>query len=529
MGKLKLFVSSLLGLWTIQASAQYAQDALRFSETNWLIGSSARMQGIAGAQTSLGADISLAGTNPAGLGFYNRSSSAVSLGLDFQNSDDTFGFDAERFTTPNFRNVLGIRNAGAVMNYNTGRFSEEKFKGGSLGITFTKVNDFNREYRYEGASNTSLLDAALENANAGGWGGVEEAFFQHFMIDEIYFFDSDPPGTSYFNESGGVISPSQSGDLVEWSSPISGLPYQQEHISQRGGQHQINISWGGNYDDKFYFGGGLGIQTLYYQRKRSYSESEFLGSDGFLDPYFNGFELEDKVIARGGGLNATAGVILRPVQALTIGASYRSPTYLTINEEFSQDFTSDWENFSYEDLNGNGDVFPLQNQEAYLSPIYETKYKIKTPARLNLGATVFLGKTGFITADIERVDYSSAKLQSQDFASLGFNQEILNFESVTNYRVGAEMRMDELRLRGGVGHDQDPTGLGNDRDHVTFGFGVKTSDYFVDLAVVTSKYNRFYAPYTLSQGTLDAFGVDNPIVDSSITNTTVTLSAGFNF
>jgi hypothetical protein len=508
MRNLKLIVLSLIGVCSYEAQAQfgYYQDALRYSQTNWVIGSSARMQGLAGTQVSLGGDVSHSTSNPAGLGFYNRSSSAFTLGLGFQDSNDEFN----GLTTPNFKNTFGINNASVVMNFNKGRFSEDKFKGGSLGISVAKINDFNREYRYEGESGSSLLDPIINDLNSGNGGALGDAFYDQFLVDEA----------SAFNEAGGVITPT--GSPGNWDSPILTTPYQQEAINQRGGQHQINVSWGGNYDDKLYFGGGLGIQTIYYNRMRTYTESDFIDGGGFLDPYLNSFELKDQIITRGGGINTSFGLIFRPMDMITFGVSYQSPTFLTLNEESDFRLSSDWENYDYEDVNNGGDIFNLQDIEPYLSAITETKYKIKTPSRLNLGSTVFLGKKGFISVDVEMVDYGNAELQSNDFSPLGDNQVILDsYQSVLNYRLGAEFRIDDIRLRGGYAFYPDPVDLGNDRDYVTFGIGYKTADYFLDLAVVNTNYQQTYAPYAIGGADMN--------VRSDVRTTQIAITAGFNF
>ena len=508
MRNFKLIVLSLLGVCSFQAYGQYGyyQDALRYSQTNWVIGSSARMQGLGGTQVSLGGDVSHSMTNPAGLGFYNRSSAAFTLGLGFQDSDDEFN----GLITPNFKNTFGINNASVVMNFNKGRFSEDKFKGGSLGISVAKINDFNREYRYEGESGSSLLDPIISNLNSGNAGSLEDAFYDQFLVDEA----------SAFNESGGIITPTSAPG--NWDSPILTTPYQQEAISQRGAQHQINISWGGNYDDKLYFGGGLGIQTIYYNRMRTYTENDFIFSNGDLDPYLNSFELKDQIISRGGGINTSFGMIFRPMDMITIGASYQSPTFITMNEESDFRLRTDWENYGYEDVNNGGGVVNLRDIEPYVSAITETKYQIKTPSRLNLGASLFLGKKGFISADVEMVDYANAELQSNDFSPLADNQVILaNYQSVVNYRMGAEFRMDNIRFRGGYAFYPDPVDLGNDRDYVTFGVGYKTSDYYLDLAVINSNSQQLYSPYSWSGADMN--------VRSDVRMTQIGITAGFNF
>jgi hypothetical protein len=504
-------------LCAIQVDAQYYEDALRFSNTNWIHGSSARIQGLAGVQNSLGGDISSMNSNPAGLGFYNRNSMAMTLGLGAQNSDDEFN----GLISPNFNNTFNVSNAAIAFNFNKGPYTEEKFKAGTLGISFARINDFNREFQYEGESGTSLLDPILTTLNSGAGGELEDAFIDQFLIDEFYYSASDPAGMDYFPINNGLIIPNQTGESVAWGSPVLGIPYQNESISQRGNQYQMNISWGGNYNDRFYFGAGVGFQSLNFVRERSYNENEYLIGD-IVDPVLNGFTLDDKLVARGSGINTSFGAILRPLDFVTLGITYQSPTYLTVNEESEFTLSTDWGNFDYEDLNFSGDIVSLQGVPSYLSNITESTYQIKTPSRLNLGGTIFVEKAGFISADIEFVDYSSAELQSNTFSVLNDNQVIINdFKSVMNYRVGGEYRMDNIRFRGGYSYNPDPTGQNNNRKFITGGIGFFTSDYFIDLAMINTKYNQQYSPYFFNGADLT--------VDSKIQNTMFTITAGLNF
>lgn len=219
------------------------------------------------------------------------------------------------------------------------------------------------------------------------------------------------------------------------------------------------------------------------------------------------------------------GAIVRPIDILTVGISYQSPTFLTINEESDFRLSANWNNYVYFDSLNTRQFYDLEGIDPYLPEfITETKYRIKTPSRLNAGATIFLGKSGFLTGDLEFVDYASAELQSNDFSPLGDNQEILNYQSVVNYRLGGEYRMDNLRFRAGLGMNQDATGQGNDRKHTTFGIGYISSDFFMDLAIINTRQNQQYNAYTFG-----FYDLENPLAESKIKNTTVTITAGFNF
>ena len=81
-------------------------------------------------------------------------------------------------------------------------------------------------------------------------------------------------------------------------------------------------------------------------------------------------------------------------------------------------------------------------------------YNLTTPYAVGLGAMYLFGKSGFITADVEFKDYSSASFSSSydstDPAFYDFvaeNEQIDNlFKPAINYRVGAELRFNALRV-----------------------------------------------------------------------------------
>ena len=78
----RIFIASALVLGGINAQAQlslgghfYGEDAFRYSQSK--TSGSARMQGLGGGYSALGGDATNAYSNPAGLGFYNRSELSI--------------------------------------------------------------------------------------------------------------------------------------------------------------------------------------------------------------------------------------------------------------------------------------------------------------------------------------------------------------------------------------------------------------------------------------------------------------------
>ena len=97
-----------------------------------------------------------------------------------------------------------------------------------------------------------------------------------------------------------------------------------------------------------------------------------------------------------------------------------------------------------------------------------------------------------------------------------------NFESVINYRFGGEFRYEFLRFRAGYSHQGDPTEGIDDLDRsinsLSFGAGIRVSDYFADLAVVNSSTEAAISPFP---------GAPLAALDNEAT--TITLTMGFKF
>ena len=112
---------------------------------------------------------------------------------------------------------------------------------------------------------------------------------------------------------------------------------------------------------------------------------------------------------------------------------------------------------------------------------------------------MFLDKFGFISADVEWVDYSSAKLTSDEFDFTDTNQELGTYGSVLNYKFGAELRIKVLRLRAGYSYQEDPLdsvdGLDRSRESLTAGLGLRFKKFYMDASYVRSNYNNSTSPY----------------------------------
>lgn len=78
--KKRLFSIGMLAMAAVAAVAQTQYDAARFSGSE--LNGTARFVGMGGAMSALGADISVIGTNPAGIGLFRSHDLSLSFGFN---------------------------------------------------------------------------------------------------------------------------------------------------------------------------------------------------------------------------------------------------------------------------------------------------------------------------------------------------------------------------------------------------------------------------------------------------------------
>lgn len=486
----------------------YYKDALIFSQSNTLYGSTARIQGVGGASVALGGDLSSIASNPAGLGFFNRSVFTITPSIDFITADSEFTIPNQGFSgssEESFKNNFNFSNIGTVVNFTKGDYTNDKFKGGSLGISLNRMNGFRLNRNYEGINDyNSIIDSFLGNVGTqqpGDLGGFESGAYDQYLINPTF-------------DTGGNID--------GYDSFVTGFPIQSETIREAGSHYKLNIAWGGNYDDRLYFGGGMGVQVLNYRMRRNYLEDQFEPA-----PFINSLSIRDELEVRGAGIDFNIGTIVRPVEFITIGLSYTSPSFISLDEENFFDVSADWKTgttVTETDDDGNDTTVDIGAIAPYQSDLFVSEYRLRTPSKISLGTSIFIGNNGFLTGDVEFVDYSNANINSSDFSESADNDLIDDiYTSVMNVRVGGEYRIDNFRLRAGYALFPSPYKESSleDRTNLTFGFGYRTRDYFLDFAVVNSETKSLYTPYDIAS--------DQPIVETDIKNTSVSVTFGLSF
>jgi long-subunit fatty acid transport protein len=208
------------------------------------------------------------------------------------------------------------------------------------------------------------------------------------------------------------------------------------------------------------------------------------------------------------------GIILRPIDLIRVGLSYHTPVRLNLQKDY--EFTT---TVNYDGINYTQDANRLDRYE----------YQIVTPGRLTASTAVVLGKFMVITADFERVDYRSGRLNDKvgnaNFTPANDAMKT-TYGIANNLRTGLEIATGYTRWRLGYGLLGSPyqenvvskeDGL---RQLVSGGFGwLYGETYFFDLAVQGIIGKTYLSPYA---------GIPSSAVNESL-NLNFVFGAGYRF
>ncbi|WP_324673437.1 hypothetical protein [Hymenobacter sp. GOD-10R] len=499
---------ALMG-WASHAFAQTEDDALRYSRLQF--GGTARTQAIGGSSVAVGADLGSLITNPAGLGLYQKSEISFSPGYSITSSSST----GTGSTTDASRNNLHVASFGVAFTNRKPDNDDSNWRSGTFAVGINRVNNFNTTFRYAG----SIED--------------QRSIFQRFReqrVDSTQIYREDD------NQSYETLDGLAYGALLTNIDPKTGRAYtptllqragainQSEIVTTKGAQTQYDFGYGANYRDKLYLGIGLGIVSTRYEETRNYQES-----DNDVSNYFGSLALVDQYKTRGTGFNLRIGAIYRVADMVRIGASVQTPTFMRLTDDYGTTLTS---NFSPAAPLGGGQT--TTGSTVSTEPSSYT-YQLTTPFRASGGVAVTIGKYGFLSGDVEYLNYNQARFNADDndvtSTSATYTYDAENdaikslYHSTVNVRVGGEARLDIFRVRLGYARYGDPyqsSDFDRTQNYITGGVGLRQNNFFLDLTGVYNTNDRFYSPYTLSSGA-------QPVIAVNTNRFTTTATVGFTF
>ena len=432
---------SVVVLGATLASAQGVTDALQYSKTD-IVGS-ARYMGMAGAFNALGGDITTLSQNPAGIGIYRSSEVVATLDLGGVETTSEVPANALSITGPALKNSkfnIGCNNLGYVGTFMTGNRSG--LISFNVGFAYNRQAYQKRRYKItQNEMRNGLSDYIADRTNA--WASANQGSSPSDLsipenIDKYDpYYDSSAPWISILGYNSYVINHVTSTD----GNYYTGL-YPNESVgiggdlnmseTRRIDEYTFNV--GGNFSNIVYWGLGIGISDLNFEQRISYDEYYWQAGNPQSSNNYQNFRLNNYLNTSGTGVNVKLGVILRPTNSLRLGFAAHTPTWYSMTDSYGADMQS----FNVKELNN-------ANSSRINTPADSWDYKLRTPWKFQVGAAYILGKSGLISFDYERVDYTYLNLQDEDGYSESYaytNADIKNqLRGINTFRVGTEIRL----------------------------------------------------------------------------------------
>ncbi len=469
-------------------NGQNAYDAERLLGND--LNGTARFVGMGGAMGALGGDISVMGTNPAGIGIFRSNDVSVSLG--FNNTGTKSMFNGTSMNEDRTR--ASLDQMGFVYTYKVGNTTSLRYV--NFGFNYHKNKNFNRMFSAGGQLNG--FSQSWQLAQELDYSGVNSAE----SFDQI--LKSDNPYRHYWNRYPVLSVLGATTGVVDYYDGVLGWDgYSNNFYSQETGgisQYDFNVSF--NIEDRFYIGATLGVYDVKYDRYSSYTEEL---NDDFGDEN-GGYTLENYYGLKGTGADFKLGVIVRPIEdsPFRLGLAIHTPTWYELTESYNATLSSDI--LAYDSPYSQTLSDYLYSELTYL-------YRMVTPWKFNVSAGTTLGGLVALGAEYEYADYGSSKLLDMDNYELGEQASVEAFlKGVHTFRVGMEARLaPQFSVRAGYNYTsaaftddaysalstyRTSTDFNNtkDKNAFTFGLGYRGDVIYADLAYKCDMYKSdFYA------------------------------------
>ena len=422
---------------TNQLYAQSESTALSLAQQHDARGS-ARYQALSGAMGAIGADFSSIHQNPAGLSYF-RSGSKLSLSLahstyganNVWNGTSTSLSDKNRLHidevsyVSNFTTGSGMNVAYGIGIQNNGRMQRrtDAFTQFGAGANLSSLADYSAA-TLNNMERMPILDKGTDNYNIAPWisaFGYEAIWHQYDVNKKRYV-------SAYQN------SPLVDAELI---------------FNEVGATSNFDFALAAEFSPSFSLGGSVSFTTLDYEYTSLYKETH-RGVDARAGKY--GLSLSNKQSISGLGVRFALGALVRPVEALRLGASIYSPV-----------FYSNMRLDSYVQAFGVSELIkvdPFAGRERIgASQDSHSTFGFSTPWRFTLSGAYVFGRRAILSADYEYQNYAGTRLRNavEDDYDYGSSSNIYSsdndaikedFGGTHTWRLGLEYNLSRrLALR----------------------------------------------------------------------------------
>jgi hypothetical protein len=369
--KFKLFLFFCFIFLRFCVFSQNDLDAIRYSRNG--VNGTSRFVDMGGAFGAIGADVTCAAYNPAGLAIFKKGDVSYSGSYRVTNNTATIN------TTPNsvINGNFAFNNFGFARAWKATRDNESR---NCISFSSTQVQNFFSETKMLSYTNqNSIAKDMLNKATKAGNPNNLNEYYEGLGYN-TYLLDYD--GINFFS----VLD-------------IGRTVKQARKISTEGRVNDVNFSYAYACKDLYYFGLSIGRPRLDYTSTTTHTEvddkdsmqitfttpttytSNYIVAPPSLDTAytqlkgFNSLSYTEYFKTTGKGLNIKIGGIFRVGESLRIGAYYHSPTWYVLKDEYYNELSTTWDankaNLITERAPQNGGTF---------------NYKITTPSKVSLNA-----------------------------------------------------------------------------------------------------------------------------------------------
>lgn len=476
MKKIKVFVlifsflltSSIVPAQSVGEIARYGYEQLH---------GSARYQAMGGAFGALGGDLSSISNNPAGSSVFAFNEAGATIGVQSFTTDANYLNGLSNVEKSSF----DIGQAGFVLVLSNPSSKWDKI---AFGFNTQTVNNFDKNLYAQGINyNRGLEDYFIENASGISYDKFD---FNNYADDEYAFLGNRfgyAAQQAYMGLYTYTINHDDDNNIYIADGLVDGGIDQIHENNASGRQQLYTLNFSGRYLQKLSLGFNINIYAVDYAEYKATSD-KYLDTTSRLDQV----DLQQDLNTFGTGVSFQFGAIFKATDMLRFGASYTSPTYYELEDEYSEGLET-----YYLDSTG-------ATQRAAIYPNIVNlngPYKIKTAGKMQGSAALVLGKQGLLSVDYGKRTYGASSVTLPYAAdSNALNNEITDvLEDATYLRIGGEGRIGDLSLRAGFWQEGSPYKNKDIIDNFSgysLGLGVRFGSGSLDLAYTksTQKYTQ---------------------------------------
>lgn len=485
--KKRLFSIGMLAMAAVAAVAQTQYDAARFSGSE--LNGTARFVGMGGAMSALGADISVIGTNPAGIGLFRSHDLSLSFGFNKNVTNSNLGGTEVK----DERTRASFDQLGFVYSTKIGNKTDLRYF--NIGFNYHKMANFNRQFSSRGNLNESSLSWQMQDMMLGTGAYQNQASYDALLDAENPYTSSAYYGTPFLGSMGvrtGLVDDVTGNDgsfgMMGWNG-ASGDYYSREE----GGINAYDFNLSFNVQDRFYFGATLGVYDVNYSRYSSYYETvlDDKGNDN------GSFQLNNWFTTDGAGLDLKLGVIVRPMEysPFRIGFAVHTPIWYSLNDRYTATLGTDIL------------AFPekyTENLSDYYAPdaSYLLEYQLATPWKFNVSMGTTFSNVLAMDAEYEFANYAKARYKDAGGYDLAAANEAVDkyLKNVHTFRIGMEAKFTpQFSFRAGYNYVTSP--IADNSARYVPNLSTNKADYiWFDETRTDPEYHNLKARNTLTLG-----------------------------